>query len=62
MDTLEKRQIANEIKTDIRFDKVFDALESRSLNPAQGIFINGQIFDAYVFANGLLSQAKNPSS
>lgn len=58
MDTLEKRQIANEIKTDARFDKVFDALESRSLNPAQGIFFNGQIFDAYVFVNDLLRQAK----
>lgn len=58
MDTLEKRQIANEIKTDARFDKVFDALESRSLNPAQGIFFDGQIFDAYVFVNDLLRQAK----
>ncbi|MBN2712108.1 MAG: ORF6N domain-containing protein [Planctomycetes bacterium] len=58
MDTLEKRQIASEIKTDARFDKVFDALESRSLNPAQGIFFDGQIFDAYVFVNDLLRQAK----
>ena len=58
MDTLEKRQISHEIKTDVRFDKVFDALESKSLNPAQGIFFNGQIFDAYVFVNDLLRQAK----
>ena len=58
MDTLEKRQIANEINTDARFEKVFDALESKSLNPAQGIFFDGQIFDAYVFVNDLLRQAK----
>lgn len=58
IETLEKRQIANEIKTDARFDKVFDALERKSLNPAQGIFFNDQIFDAYVFVNDLLRQAK----
>jgi hypothetical protein len=58
IDTLEKRQIANEIKSDASFDKVFDALERKSLNPAQGIFFNDQIFDAYVFVNDLLRQAK----
>jgi len=58
MDTLEKRQITHEIKTDDRFDKVFDALESKDLNPTQGIFFDGQIFDAYVFVNDLLRQAK----
>lgn len=58
MDTLENRQISHEIKTDARFDKVFDALGSKSLNPTQGIFFEGQIFDAYVFINDLLRQAK----
>lgn len=58
MDTLEKRQIAHEIKTDGRFDKVFDALERNSLSPTQGIFFDGQVFDAYVFVNDLLRQAK----
>jgi len=58
MDTLEKRQIAHEMKTDARFDKVFDALEGRSLDPAQGVFFDGQIFDAYVFVNDLLRRAK----
>jgi hypothetical protein len=58
MDTLEKRQISHEIKTDERFDKVFDALESKRLNLSQGIFFDGQIFEAYVFVNDLLRQAK----
>jgi hypothetical protein len=58
MDSLEKRQIAHEIKTDERFDEVFDALERKSLNPAQGVFFDGQVFDAYVFINDLLRQAK----
>lgn len=58
MDTLEKRQIRHELTIDERFDTVFDALESKSLNPTQGIFFDGQIFDAYVFINDLLRQAK----
>ena len=58
MDSLEKRQIHHEINTDDRFNKVFDALESKNLNPTQGIFFDGQIFDAYVFVNDLLRQAK----
>jgi hypothetical protein len=58
MDTLEKRQITHEIKTDDRFEQVFDALESKNLNQTQGIFFDGQIFDAYVFVNDLLRQAK----
>lgn len=58
MDTLEKRQIAHEIKTDERFEQVFDALEARSIAPAQGIFFDGQIFDAYVLVNDLLRSAK----
>jgi hypothetical protein len=58
MDSLEKRQAIQEIKTESRFAEVFDALEQKSLNPAQGIFFNGQIFDAYVLVNDLLRQAK----
>jgi len=58
MDSLEKRFVTHEIKTGERFDKVFDALESKNLHPAQGIFFDGQIFDAYVFINDLLRQAK----
>jgi hypothetical protein len=58
MDTLEQRQLAHQIKTDERFDQVFDALEQKSLNPTQGIFFDGQIFDAYVFVNDLMRQAK----
>ena len=58
METLEKRQITHEIKTDERFEKVFDALEDKSVTPAQGIFFEGQIFDAYVFVNDLFRSAK----
>lgn len=58
VDSLEKRQMAQEIQTDDRFEKVFKALESGNEAPAQGVFFNGQIFDAYRFVNDLLRQAK----
>jgi hypothetical protein len=58
LDTLEKRQIANEIHTDDRFERVFSALEAGNVKPAQGIFFDGQMFDAYVFVNDLLRSAQ----
>lgn len=58
LDTLEKRQIANEIRTDDRFERVFSALEAGNPRPAQGVFFEGQMFDAYVFVNDLLRSAQ----
>jgi hypothetical protein len=58
MDSLEKRQITHEVSTDERFEKVFSALESKNSSPSQGIFFDGQIFDAYVFINDLLRTAR----
>lgn len=57
IDTLEKKQIEYEIKSDEKFDKIFDALEQKQLKPTQGIFYDGQIFDAYRFISDLLRQA-----
>lgn len=54
LETLEKRQIAHEIRTDDRFERLFTALETAHAQPAQGIFFDGQLFDAYVFVNDLL--------
>lgn len=42
---------------DENFDKLFKALEDKTLKPKQGIFYDGQIFDAYVFINDLLKSA-----
>ncbi|MFA6197466.1 MAG: ORF6N domain-containing protein [Sulfurimonas sp.] len=43
---------------DKNFDKLFEALDDKSLKPTQGIFYDGQIYDAYVFANDLIKSAK----
>jgi acetolactate synthase small subunit len=45
-------------ETDIKFEKVFNALEARSDAPAQGIFFEGQISDAWLFVSGLIQSAQ----
>ena len=42
---------------DKNFYRLFEALEDKSLKAKQGIFYDGQIFDAYVFVNDLLKLA-----
>jgi hypothetical protein len=54
---IEKRQIAGELKTDERFEQVFKALEDKSIKPKQGIFFDGQVFDAYAFVCDLIRAA-----
>src|SRR3990167_373020 len=58
LNNLEMRQLSHEINTDGRFEQIFKALESGNPSPAQGIFFEGQVFDAYVFVNELLREAK----
>ena len=58
METIEKRQVSYEIKTDSKIDLVLNALEDKNKTPTQGIFYNGQIYDAYAFVNDLLKLAK----
>ena len=55
---LEKRQLNYEIKSDEKFDKIFDALKDKKTQPTNGIFYDGQIFDAYVFISNLIKSAK----
>ena len=47
-----------QIETDKKLDKVFKALESKNTIPKQGIFFDGQIFDAYKFVSDIIRTAK----
>lgn len=58
IDTVEKRQLKHEMATDEKFEKVFNALQSKDLEPKQGIFYEGQIFDAYKFISSLIRKAE----
>jgi hypothetical protein len=46
------------LENDQKFEKVFDALESKNRIPSQGIFFDGQIFDAYKFVSDLFRRAQ----
>ena len=54
LDTLEIKQL----ETDQKIDHVLDAMESKEIQPKQGIFFDGQIFDAYKFVADLIRTAK----
>ncbi len=43
---------------DEKIDKIFKAIEDKSIKPKQGIFFDGQIFDAYEFISNLIKSAK----
>ena len=58
IDQIEKRQIGYEIKTDEKIDTIFQALENKTIKSSQGIFYDGQIFDAYEFVSGIVKNAK----
>jgi len=55
---VEKRQLKHEVEKDEKFDKIFNAMQRKQLEPKQGIFFNGQIFDAYKFVAGLIRKAE----
>ncbi len=54
IDSLEIRQLQTEKKV----DQVLDAIGTQELEPTQGVFFNGQIFDAYSFVSKLVRKAK----
>ncbi len=58
LESIEKRQLVHEIKVDEKFEQLFNALEDKSIKPKQGIFFDGQIFDAYAFVCDLIRSAR----
>ena len=43
---------------DKNFDEIFSAIEEKTITPRQGIFFDGQVFDAYKFVCDLVKSAK----
>ena len=54
LDSLEQKQF----KTNEKVELILGAIEVKSAKPQQGIFYEGQIYDAYVFASDLVKSAK----
>jgi hypothetical protein len=60
MSALELQQMALAKDTQTQFEKVFSELaEKNNIEPTQGVFFEGQIFDAYRFVSDLLRQAEH---
>lgn len=59
INSVEKNLLNYKIDTDSKFDKIFDAIETKEITPKQGIFYNGQIFDAYSFVSDLIKNANS---
>lgn len=45
-------------ETNHRLEEVFRRLDDGSIKPTQGIFYDGQVFDAYIFVNDRIREAK----
>jgi hypothetical protein len=54
LDTLEIKQL----ETDKKINHVLNAIESKEIQPKQGIFFEGQIFDAYNFVAEIIRTAR----
>ncbi len=55
---VERKQIEHKAEADHKFEQIFNAIEEKSIKPKQGIFFDGQIFDAYQFVSGLIRTAR----
>jgi hypothetical protein len=55
---IEINQKEYKLDSDKKFDKIFKALDKGALPPRQGIFYNGQIFDAYTLISDIIRTAK----
>lgn len=55
IETLEYHQL----ETDKRIDGIFQLMEQQETTPKQGVFFDGQIYDAYTFVADLVRSAKH---
>jgi hypothetical protein len=53
---LEKVEL-KQLEADNKINQVFKALEDKSIKPKQGVFFNGQTYDAYAFVSDLIRSA-----
>ena len=47
-----------QIETDSKLEQIFSAIESKQIKPKQGIFFDGQIFDAYKLLINIIKKAE----
>ncbi len=60
LDVMEQNQLAlaaHQTETDHKLEEVFRRLDNSNVQPHQGVFYDGQIFDAYTFINDRIREA-----
>jgi len=57
LEALDTKFLQQKLECDAKFNQIFTAIEDKSISPKQGVFYDGQIFDAYIFINTLLQKA-----
>lgn len=58
LSVIEQKQIHLEKSSEEKFEALFSALENTSSTPRQGIFYDGETFDAYLFVSNIIRSAK----
>ena len=60
LEAMERHLVESDIhqeETDKRLDELFQKMETQGIEPKQGVFFQGQLFDAYVLFENLLQKA-----
>lgn len=55
LDKMEMKQL----QTDQKFEQIFNALQRKDIIPTQGVFFDGQVFDAYELTSKIIRSAKH---
>jgi N-acyl-D-aspartate/D-glutamate deacylase len=58
VESVEIKQLEHKLENDKKFEKIFNAIESKEMSPNQGIFFQGQIFDAYKLVADIVRSAE----
>ena len=58
LNSMEQKQLEFKLETNKKFKLIFESIENKEIQPKQGIFYDGQIFDAYKFVSDLVKSAK----
>lgn len=58
LENIEKRQFLFQSDTEKKFELIFNALQNNNSDPLQGIFFDGQVFDAYKLIADIIRKAK----
>jgi ORF6N domain-containing protein len=58
VESVEKSLLEHKKKSDSKFNKIFEAIEKNEIKPKQGVFFEGEIFDAYMFVSNLFRSAE----